>query len=109
MYPFTEKFDTLKPRPGAGTRIIKSKILKALGATGVLQPFAQNTERLIERKILLQNTFSLNPSGGVTPPPPVGNGLLAGLLGYWKMTENNVNRVDATGNGWTATKTGGNV
>lgn len=39
-----------------------------------------------------------------------GNGLLSGLLGYWKLDEvSNVNRADATGNGFTATQTGGNT
>lgn len=39
-----------------------------------------------------------------------GNGLLTGLLGYWKLDEaSNVNRADATGNGFTATQAGGNV
>lgn len=62
--PVIEKFDTLLPRPGAGKRILKSKLLTALGATGVLLPFPANPERIIERKILLQNAFNTNASGG---------------------------------------------
>lgn len=32
-----------------------------------------------------------------------GNGLLNGLLGYWKFDEASGNAIDATGNGWTGT------
>jgi hypothetical protein len=73
VYQFTEKFDTLLPRPGAGKRILKSKLLTALGATGVLLPYPDNTERLIERKILLQNAFNTTggSGGGPTPPPAI--------------------------------------
>jgi hypothetical protein len=59
-----ETFDTLKPRPGSGKRILKSKLLKALGATGANRPFQGNTERIIERKINLQNTSVAGISGG---------------------------------------------
>ncbi len=45
-------------------------------------------------------------TSGVAPPP--GNGLLNGLLGYWKADEGNgAARADATGNGWTATVANG--
>lgn len=66
-----EKFSTILPAPGQGLRVMKSKLLTALGATGVLSPYTANPERIIERKILLQNAFNPNPSSGgsVTPPP----------------------------------------
>lgn len=59
-----EKFSTLKPAPGQGKRILKSKLLTALGATGVLAPFPQNPEHILERKILLQTPFLNGASGG---------------------------------------------
>jgi hypothetical protein len=62
-----EKYSTLQPQKSP-KRIVKGKLLTALGATGVLLPYPQNTERLIERKILLQNPFGgiIGPSNPLT-------------------------------------------
>jgi hypothetical protein len=59
-----EKYSTLLPRQGQAKPIIKKKLLTALGATGVLAPFPQNPEHIIERKILLQNAFNTTGGGG---------------------------------------------
>lgn len=101
-----EKYDTLFPSKSP-KRILKGKIDTALGATGVLLPYIGNTERLIERKILLQNTFK--PAGG-------GGGagsLFTGLQAYWKLDDAPLGAVanlatfaDATGNGNTLTHHG---
>jgi hypothetical protein len=70
-----EKYSQIVPMPGQGLRVMKSKLLTALGATGVLRPYIQNTERLIERKILLQGTFNPNPSG-----PPANDPLVDSFI-----------------------------
>lgn len=49
---------------------MKSKLLTALGATGVLRPYIANPEHILERKILLQPAFNPNPTGGGGGPPP---------------------------------------
>lgn len=99
--PGIEKFDSLLARPGSGKRLIKSKLLTALGATGVLLPWPQNTERLIERKILLQNPVTHGPP----PAPPVT--LLTSIAAYWAF-ESSPGSVtpDSTGNGNSLTLVG---
>lgn len=77
-----EKYSTILPAPGQGLRVMKSKLLTALGATGVLRPFTANPERILERKILLQNAFNPNPAAPIIPVVP-SNGLLANLTHYY--------------------------
>lgn len=104
MSAVIEKYSTILPRNGQGKRIVKAKLLTALGATGVLLPFPANTERTIERKILLQNTFSPNPA------PPTTHGLLFQLGAYFKMDDAGGGpRLDATGNGHTLTDNNANL
>lgn len=92
--PVIEKFSTLLPRNGQGKRVMKSKLLTALGATGVLAPFPANPEHILERKILLQNAFNPNPSGGG------GTTLKTNLAAYWELDSATANvTADATGNG----------
>jgi hypothetical protein len=69
----TEVYDSFFPCPGAGKRILKAKIDLALGATGALAPYPQNTERQLERKILRQIFPGEIGSGGL---------LLVGLMHY---------------------------
>jgi hypothetical protein len=98
-----EKYTTLKPAPGQGKRTIKAKLLTALGATGVLRPYTDNPERIIERKILLQNTFSPSTGGGGGGT----SGLLTGLSAYWKLDTQSSNVTpDATANGLDLTFSG---
>jgi|SRR5215831_1377470 len=93
----TERFDTFFPYARAGKRIYKSKLDLALGATGVLRPYPQNTERLIERKILLQTPFG---SGGGGPPLSPADSTAAAALAYWRMDgATGTDETDTTGHG----------
>lgn len=91
-----EKYSTLQPQKSP-KRIIKGKLLTALGATGVLAPYPQNPEHILERKILLQAPFNPNPA---PPPGPPVDSLLTGLQAYWKLDEAITGPfLDSTGNG----------
>lgn len=78
-----EKYAFIKPMPGQGKRVMKAKLLTALGATGIYRPYLFNTERDLERKILLQNAFNTNASSGGGGGPTT-NGLLNNLISYWR-------------------------
>jgi len=86
-----EKYSTLLLRPGQGKKIAKGKILTATNQAAGWNsgPYPQNTERIIERKILVQQPF--NTFGGP-------QGLFRGLVSYWKLDDPaNGTRIDSIG------------
>lgn len=74
-----EKYSTLQPQKSPH-RILKGKLLTALGGSGVYAPYPQNPEHILERKILLQNPFNPNAGGGGGGAA----GQAAILLAAWK-------------------------
>jgi len=88
-----EKYSTLLLRPGQGKRFAVGKILTATNQAAGWNsgPYPQNTERIIERKILVQQAFNTNPPTGL-------KGLFNGLVSYWKLDDAaNGTRLDAWG------------
>lgn len=103
-----EKYGTLQPDKSP-KRILKGKLLTTLGATGVLLPYPQNPERILENKILRVMPFT--PGGGTPTPPPPITSLFTGLQSFWKLDDvsgvisTGATFVDSSGNGNTLTAT----
>jgi len=93
-----EKFAFIVPKQGQGKRVMKSKLLTALGATGPNRPYTDNPEHILERKLVLQSAF--NPTPAPVGPVIPANGLLNGLVHYYQFEalngSNGVNDVVGT-------------